>query len=181
MDIPVEKPEPDSAVLWDHVEWHRLEGAMLRLETSTRARPRVLIVEDDPATRLLYSLHLELEGLLVLEEPDGRSGLARARADKPDLVLTDVMMPGLDGFELAEALRRDRRTCRIPFIFLSGEITAGHEARAHELGALAYLTKPVDVEALASLVAGVFRPVGERLQPPAPGDGGGVLAGDAAA
>ena len=66
------------------------------------------------------------------------------------------MMPGLDGFELAEALRRDARTRRIPFIFLSGEVTAGLEARAHELGALAFLTKPVDVQALASLVAGVF-------------------------
>jgi putative two-component system response regulator len=179
MDIPVEKPEPDSPLLWDSVEWRRLESAMLRLETAARSTPRVLIVDDDPATRLLYSLHLELEGLVVLEAPDGTSGLARARADKPDIVLTDVMMPGLDGFELAEALRRDRRTRRIPFIFLSGEITAGHEARAHELGALAYLTKPVDVEALASLVAGVFRPPGERLEPSSRGDA--MMTGDAAA
>jgi putative two-component system response regulator len=180
MDIPVEKPEPDAPLLWDHVEWRRLQGAMLHLETSARSTPRVLIVDDDPATRLLYALNLELEGLLVLEAGDGRSGLERARAELPDLVLTDVMMPGLDGFELAEAMRRDRRTRGIPFIFLSGEVTAGHEARAHELGALAYLTKPVDVPALASLVAGVFAPPGAQVQPTAPGDGG-VIVSDSAA
>ena len=113
---------------------------------------RVLIVDDDAATRLLCSINLRQEGLLVLEAADGRRGLARARSEKPDLVLTDVKMPGLDGFELAEALRRDVRTRGIPLIFLSGETEAANEARARELGALAYLSKPVDAPALASLV-----------------------------
>ena len=119
-------------------------------------RPRVLVVDDDPATRMLCSIHLQLEGFLVLEAADGRRGLARARAESPDLVLTDVMMPGLDGFQLAEALRRDERTREIPLIFLSGETTAADGVRAQELGALAYLTKPFDPSAVASLVAGVL-------------------------
>ena len=96
----------------------------------------VLIVDDDPATRMLCSVNLQLEGLRVLEAADGHDGLARARFESPDLVVTDVTMPGLDGFELAEALRRDERTRQIPLIFLSGETTAAHEARAHEVGAL---------------------------------------------
>ena len=62
---------------------------MHSLESSARSTPRILIVDDDPATRLLYALNLELEGLLVLEAGDGRSGLARAREELPDLVLTD--------------------------------------------------------------------------------------------
>jgi CheY-like chemotaxis protein len=126
--------------------------------------PRVLIVDDDPATRLLYSINLELEGLRVLEAADGRRGLARARREHPDLVLTDVMMPELDGFQLAEALRRDELTSNIPFVFLSAETMSGNEARARELGALAYLTKPFDACALASLVADIFaRSDGDRL------------------
>lgn len=116
----------------------------------------VLIVDDDPATRLLCLVNLELEGLRVLEAADGHHGLARARFESPDLVLTDVTMPGLDGFQLAEALRRHERTRQIPLIFLSGEMAATNEARAHELGALAYITKPFDPAALAALVVGVL-------------------------
>jgi CheY-like chemotaxis protein len=162
---PVAEPPPDGA------EWHRLQGAMLRLESSAQLPPRVLIVDDDPATRLLYALNLELEGLLVLEASDGRGGLARARSELPDIVLTDVMMPGFDGFQLAEALRADELTRLIPVVFLSGETTAGNEARAHELGALAYLVKPVNLRALASLVAGVFAGSVRPIQPQLPGDG----------
>src|SRR4029077_12968348 len=79
----------------------------------------VLIVDDDPAIRMLCSINLQLEGLLVLEATDGETGLEQARSNHPDLVLSDVMMPGLDGFQLAEALRRDERTCEVPLIFLS--------------------------------------------------------------
>ncbi|MEX2646758.1 MAG: response regulator [Gaiellaceae bacterium] len=119
-------------------------------------RPRVLIVDDDPAIRLLCSANLETEGIVVLEAADGRRGLERARSEQPQLVLTDVMMPGLDGFQLAEALRRDRRTRRTPLIFLSGQREAAATARAYALGALAYLTKPFDPASLASLVTGVL-------------------------
>jgi len=116
----------------------------------------VLIIDDDPATRLLCSVSLELAGLRVLEAEDGELGLARARFERPDLVLTDVKMPGLDGFQLADALRRDERTHKIPLVFLSGEATTADEARALAAGALAYMTKPFDPPALASLVADVL-------------------------
>ncbi|MGZ4353116.1 MAG: response regulator [Gaiellaceae bacterium] len=121
-----------------------------------RAATRVLVVDDDPAIRMLCSVNLQLEGLVVLEATDGRHGLEQARSHRPDLVLTDVMMPGLDGFQFAEALRGDERTRRVPLIFLSGETDAAHEIRARELGALGYLTKPFDPAALASMIAGVL-------------------------
>ena len=121
-----------------------------------RAATRVLVVDDDPAIRMLCSINLQLEGLTVLEAVDGRHGLEQARSHLPDLVLTDVMMPGLDGFQLAEALRGDERTRRVPLIFLSGETDAGNEIRARELGALGYLSKPFDPVALASTIAGVL-------------------------
>ena len=130
-------------------------GTVVPLERVAHV-PCVLIVDDDAATRMLCSVNLQLEGLRVLEAADGRHGLARAQDEQPDLVLTDVMMPGLDGFELAEALRRDNRTSLIPLIFLSGETTPTNEVRAQQVGALAYVRKPFDPLALASLVAGVL-------------------------
>jgi two-component system, chemotaxis family, chemotaxis protein CheY len=117
---------------------------------------RVLIVDDDPATRLLCSINLQREGLVVLEAADGRHGLAQARSERPDLVLTDVSMPRLDGFQLAEALRGHADTREIPVIFLSGETGSANRSRAHTLGALAYLTKPFDPPKLATLVADVL-------------------------
>jgi CheY-like chemotaxis protein len=127
------------------------------LEATTTAEtapsePRVLIVDDDPAMRLLCSINLQGHGVVVLEAEDGRLGLERALTEHPDLILTDVRMPGLDGFQLAEELRRDERTRTIPLIFHSGEVTPADEARAFELGALAYLAKPFDLSALVSLV-----------------------------
>ena len=118
-----------------------------------RKAPLVLVVDDDPAIRTLCSINLQSEGFEVLEASDGGIGLAQARLQHPDLVLTDVMMPGLDGFELASALRRDERTRLIPLIFLSAQTEPASEARAHALGALAYVTKPFDPPALSSLVA----------------------------
>jgi CheY-like chemotaxis protein len=117
---------------------------------------RILVVDDDPASRMLCSINLQFEGVVVLEAADGRRGLEQARSEHPDLVVTDVRMPGLDGFQLAEALRRDEQTRQIPLIFISAETEPANAARARELGALAYLTKPFDPPALASLVAGAF-------------------------
>jgi CheY-like chemotaxis protein len=109
----------------------------------------VPIVEDDA-----------VEGLHVLEAEDGLEGLEQARCERPDLVLTDVKMPGLDGFQLAERLRRDERTRRIPLIFLSGEAGQENAERARTLGTVAYLTKPFDPRTLAAFVA--HEPVAAR-------------------
>jgi CheY-like chemotaxis protein len=180
MGIDSETTRQDSTLPWDDAEWRLLHGAMLRLEAAEHSTPCVLVIDDDPATRLLYAINLELEGLRVIEASDGRSGLDRAREERPDLILTDVMMPGIDGFELAEALRADSRTIRIPFIFLSGEVTEGRQARAHAYGALAFLAKPVDVRALAALVAGVFAARAGTFPAPLSDEGGHPMS-DAAA
>lgn len=119
---------------------------------SSTAPARVLVVDDDASMRLLCAISLQREGHVVVEAPDVLTALARARAEAVDLILTDVSMPGLDGFKLAEELRRDERTRTIPVVFISGERAPGNEARARALGALAYLTKPFDPAALAAVV-----------------------------
>ena len=141
-------------------------SALARREGNAEAQ-RVLIVDDDPAIRLLCAVNLEIEGLVVLEAADARRGLERARSEQPDLVVTDVVMPGFSGFDLAEALRSDTRTREIPLIFLSSEDEPANADRARTLGALAYLTKPFDPPALASLVAGELGRAGELKQAPA--------------
>lgn len=129
--------------------------------------PRVLVVDDDPAARLLCAANLERLGLQVLEATDGLDALERARSHIPDLVLTDVAMPGFSGFELAEALRLDIRTHEIPIIFLSGERSASSRARALALGALAYIVKPFDPRELTEIVTRALAQLDEyrRAQP----------------
>jgi CheY-like chemotaxis protein len=124
--------------------------------SSERRKPRVLVVDDSAAIRTLCSASLQRAGLEVLEAEDGLRGLERALADEPDLVVLDVKMPGLDGFELAARLRREEQTRATPLVFLTGESTQANWARARALGVLAHLTKPFDPAALVSLVAGVL-------------------------
>ena len=126
-----------------------------RLRRRTRA-PRVLLIDDDDALRLLCAVSLRALGIEVIEAANGERGLELVRREQPDLVLLDVSMPGLDGFEVGEIVRRHRRTRHIPLMFLSGEDE--NDARARELGAIACLAKPFDPIALSRLIAGALKP-----------------------
>jgi len=115
---------------------------------------RVLVVDDDTASRLLSSAVIEAEGATVHEAVDGRQGLQQAFALLPHLIVTDVMMPVLDGFGFVDALRQDDRTAAIPLVFLSGETDPEIAVRARRAGALGYLTKPLDATLIGPLLAG---------------------------
>ncbi len=125
---------------------------------------RVLIVDDEAPIRLLCRVNLEAEGMTVLEAPDGPSGLEMARAERPDVVLLDVMMPGLDGWRVAEQLLDDQATRAIPIVFLTARAELRDRARGLDLGGLDYVTKPFNPVELASLIRGVIARVahGER-------------------
>jgi CheY-like chemotaxis protein len=122
---------------------------------SDRSRPLVLVADDEPAIRELCSACLQLSDIAVIEAPDGRQALDQAMSLAPDLLITDVSMPVMDGFLLATALRADARTARIPIIFLSGETSDESEAHGMSLGALAYLKKPFDPDRLAAIATGI--------------------------
>src|ERR1043166_505294 len=111
---------------------------------ASAGRRRVLLVDDDPAVRRRCSDHPRLEGFEVMEAADGQSGLEQARLDPPDLILSDVRMPGLDGFALADALRRDERTRDVPVVFLSGETEPADRMRAWRLGLVGFVAKPFE-------------------------------------
>ena len=103
---------------------------------------RVLVADDDAAIRLLCRVNLEADGVEVLEAADGAAALALARENTLDVVILDVMMPGANGFEIAEELLRDPQTEAIPFIFLSARAELGHQMRGIEIGGIDYVTKP---------------------------------------
>lgn len=112
---------------------------------------RVLVVDDDDAIRMLCSITLEAEGFSVIEASDGNEGLELALSECPDLIVTDVKMPRCDGFTLTETLRREEKTREIPVVFMTGNSDKTHEARARELGAFAFLPKPFNPRALATI------------------------------
>ena len=125
---------------------------------------RVLVVDDEAPIRLLCRVNLEAEGMEVLEAPDGRAGLDLARREKPDAVLLDVMMPGLDGWSVAEELLAGEETRGIPIVFLTARADLRDRARGIDVGGLDYVTKPFNPVELATLVRNVIGAVerGER-------------------
>jgi two-component system alkaline phosphatase synthesis response regulator PhoP len=125
---------------------------------------RVLVIDDEAPIRLLCRVNLEAEGMQVLEAGDGPSGLEKARAESPSVILLDVMMPGLDGWRVAEELLEDPRTSGIPIIFLTARAELRDRARGLDLGGLEYITKPFNPVELAPLVSELLERVesGER-------------------
>jgi DNA-binding response OmpR family regulator len=125
---------------------------------------KVLVIDDEAPIRLLCRVNLEAEEMEVLEAADGPGGLELARTQAPDVVLLDVMMPGLDGWRVAEQLLVDPATKGIPIIFLTARAEFRDRARGLDIGGVDYVTKPFNPLELAPLVEDVIARVdrGER-------------------
>jgi len=125
---------------------------------------RVLVIDDEAPIRLLCRVNLEAEKMEVLEASDGPTGLEKARNEEPDVILLDVMMPGLDGWQVAEELLDDDRTRSIPIVFLTARAEVRDRARGLDLGGIDYVTKPFNPVELAPLVRELIERVesGER-------------------
>ena len=124
----------------------------------------VLVIDDEAPIRLLCRVNLEAEGMTVFEAADGPTGLEEARENTPDVVLLDVMMPGLDGWRVAEQLLQDDRTSEIPIIFLTARAEFRDRARGLDIGGVDYVTKPFNPLELAPLVRDLLERIerGER-------------------
>jgi DNA-binding response OmpR family regulator len=125
---------------------------------------RVLVIDDEAPIRLLCRVNLEAEGMEVLEASDGPTGLEKARNGEPDVILLDVMMPGLDGWQVAEELLDSDSTSSIPIVFLTARAEVRDRARGLDLGGIDYVTKPFNPIELAPLVLDLIDRVdrGER-------------------
>jgi DNA-binding response OmpR family regulator len=113
---------------------------------------RVLVIDDEAPIRLLCRVNLEAAGIEVSEAEDGNVGLESARAEPPDVILLDVMMPGMDGWKVFSELLNDERTAQVPIVFLTARAELRDQARGLELGGVDYVTKPFNPLHLAPLI-----------------------------
>jgi DNA-binding response OmpR family regulator len=123
--------------------------------TSEIVRRRVLVVEDDASIMLGLRINLETEGYVVLAAEDGEKGLAMARAERPDLVILDVMLPKLNGFQVLQTLRREGKA--MPIIVLSARTAEMDKVTGLELGAEDYVAKPFSLAELLARVRAALR------------------------
>ena len=146
-------------------------------ETEPAARGRVLVVEDDPNIRDLVMLHVGLEGLTAVGAADGLEGLALAKAEPFDLIVLDVMLPGMDGVAVCRAVRRDTRNGDVPILMLTARRDEADKVLGLESGADDYLTKPFGIREFVARVRALLR---RRWTRPsgAPGHGAAVTAGE---
>jgi DNA-binding response OmpR family regulator len=111
-------------------------------------KPRILLVDDEPSIVKMVGKRLEIEGFDVLVAMDGQEGLARARADSPDLIVLDLMLPKMNGYEVCTLLKQDTRYHGIPIILFSAKAQEKDEKLGMECGANAYVRKPFRAQEL---------------------------------
>ena len=109
---------------------------------------RILIIEDHAANRALLSAALQSEGYEILTTSDGLLGVEVARSERPDLILVDVMLSGLDGLEVARRLKAHGDTRHIPIIVITPQATPAEREQALDAGCDGYLARPIDIYAL---------------------------------
>jgi DNA-binding response OmpR family regulator len=127
------------------------------MTSEPQAPRRVLVVEDEPAIRELLSLHLKLEGFGVLPSGDGVEALRLARAERFDLIVLDVMLPGLDGISILGAIRRDSVNRDTPILMLTARREESDKVLGLETGADDYLTKPFGVREFVARIRALQR------------------------
>lgn len=126
---------------------------------------RILIVEDDPKAAELVRLYLEREGHQVMVAHDGRLGLDLARTRQPDLIVLDLMLPGISGVEICRTLRAETPPPGIPIIMLTARSTEDDKLLGLDLGADDYVTKPFSPRELAARVRSILRRAGSGGEP----------------
>lgn len=119
--------------------------------------PKVLLIEDDASFRKAVGDVLSLEGYEVRQAPSGKAGITAVHADLPDLVILDLIMPGMKGLEVCQVLKQDAHTARVPIIILTGNDKDGQDIACLDMGADDYLTKPVKSERLLAYCRALLR------------------------
>lgn len=123
----------------------------------TFEKRKILLVDDDPLIRRIVTKTLTANGYQVLEASSGAEGLALARSQPPDLILLDLMMPGMDGFEVCAALRQDSLTVNVPVLMLTALDQTDAKVRGLQTGADDYITKPFNLDELITRIEAHLR------------------------
>lgn len=120
-------------------------------------KPVLLVVEDDVDVADMLNAYFHIQGYLVLTAYGGEEALAVCRSERPDLIILDIRLPDIDGYEVARRLRGNRRSAEIPILFLTDKRSRADRLQGLELGADDYLTKPFDVQELRLRVRNALR------------------------
>ncbi len=115
-------------------------------------KKKILVIEDDPSALRFIEYTLEQEGYQVLTATDGLAGIRKAQNEEPDLIVLDIMLPGIDGFEICHRLRAEPQTAQLPILMLSAKAQEIDRATGLKVGADDYLTKPADPSEIISRV-----------------------------
>ena len=107
-------------------------------------KPRILIVDDEPDLIMMLRLRLEAAGYEILEAADGQDALEKARREKPDLIILDLMLPKLDGYKVCRMLKFDEKYKHIPIIIFTARVQDSQKKLGEEVGADAYIAKPFE-------------------------------------
>lgn len=116
-------------------------------------KPRILIIEDEKVMVEALRLRLEANGYEVLTSNDGVEGLIKARAEKPDLIILDVMLPAMDGLKICRMLKFDSRYHKIPIVMFTARTQESDILKGKEVGANAYVKKPFKSEELLKVIS----------------------------
>lgn len=117
---------------------------------------KIIIVDDDKSTREMLQTALELEGFEVRQAVNGLRLVSALRVEQPDLILLDIMMSWIDGFELCRSIKRNEEFRRIPLIFISAKKGEDDVRHGFEVGCVDYFTKPIDLEKLLGRIRDVL-------------------------
>jgi two-component system cell cycle response regulator DivK len=119
--------------------------------------PTILYVEDNQDNRVLVRRVLEAAGYRVLEAADGRAGIEMATAERPALILMDISLPGVDGFQVTAQLKAMQELRDVPIIALTANVMRGDRERTLEAGCSGYIQKPIDIDLLPEQVVAFLR------------------------
>jgi len=119
--------------------------------------PKILYIEDNFENRILVKRVLEVEGYVVLEADDGPSGMRIAQQEEPDLILMDINLPEVDGYEVTAKLRQVPSLAGVPIVALTANVLKGDRERSLKAGCDGYIQKPIDVDLLPAQIAAFLR------------------------
>lgn len=128
-----------------------------RVRNFSDTRPKILIVDDEMDTLIPLKRSLEAEDYIVLEAYEGSEAMRKSKAEIPDLIILDLMLPGMDGYEVCSRLKKDARTGNIPIIMLTARDEVRDKVEGLDIGADDYVTKPFNLNELKARIKSALR------------------------
>lgn len=123
------------------------------------SKAKVLYIEDNRDNMVLVKRVLEIEGYEVIHAETGQDGLAKALANKPDIIITDINLPDIDGYEVTDTLKKNKTTCHIPIVAMTANVMKKDRENVFQAGCDGFISKPIDVDELPGQIENFLKGV----------------------